>query len=90
MNTPSKTTAMFLSLFALVAIACTPGCVGTADSEGEEDFVEEGVAPGDDENVGESEGPLKGGTRGPAPSPGCPPGTWQCGYGCTSTDYTCA
>ena len=85
MNSPSKTAAMFLSLFTFVAIACTPGCVGTTDSEGAEDFVEEGVAPGGDENVGESEDLLKGGIF-----RGCPPGTWQCGYGCTSTDYTCA
>lgn len=81
----TKTTAIFLALSAFVFAALTSGCIGAADSQGEGDFSEEATSPDGNEDVGESVAPIRGGVF-----QGCPAGTWQCGYGCTSTDYGCA
>ena len=86
MNTlSSKIACMCLSLLAFTAIASTPGCLGSVDAEGEDAITDEAVTPGSGEDVGQSEDAIKG-----AIFRGCPAGTWWCGYGCTSTDYSCA
>ena len=76
-------------MLTLLAMACTPACSAAVESGTGDDEVDDGFLQGEDEDVGESEDSIKGAIT-PPTNYGCPPGSWMCGYGCTSTDYTCA